>query len=590
MTIYTGRSERRITRATMRGDWITGSVSIVICSFVLITGVFRALPYFVMKPPVRFRVRINNSMKKLEKDPSKNVRLDFGWKHGSVRRQMILASNRPCEYSNGPTSSSKISIGQSDKLHREEFVNKLVPELRKNRRILFGFFHPYCNAGGGGEKVLWKAVESTLSRNSGNVAIIYTGDVDATQGQMLQSVTKRFDYEIDPDRVVFVYLRSRRLVDSKTWPRFTLLGQAIGSILLTIEALLMCPPDIWCDTMGYPFGYPVVYYAARIPIVTYTHYPVISSDMLRKLRNAKDSRSLKTVIKFWYWRAFMLWYRYVGSFVTIATTNSTWTNNHMNDIWPSCKSRIIYPPCSTEKLVIKSAEWKRKNQAVVIAQFRPEKRHKLILQSYARFLESSDNIALAPKLIMIGSTRSAADREYVNHLREWSHTSLKIPEHLLEFRTDCPYEEIKKYLKESMYGINAMWNEHFGIAVVEYAASGLIPLVHASAGPLLDIVVPWNTKERKQAQENTTETRTGFFFKDESDPDYNDALDQKKYPTLEELFVTVVNLTDDEKCVISDRGRECVLVKFSDLKFHQSWDEVLTELEKLGDQVIMKEY
>lgn len=576
----------------MLGNWITTRlITLLICTFLFLKGLFRTLPYFTMKPPVKYRARINSAMKRVEEDPSKNVRLDFGWKHGSVRRQMVLASAKPSEYSNGPQLSTKISIGQSDKLHREEFVNKLVPELRQHKRFLYGFFHPYCNAGGGGEKVLWKAVESTLSRNTGNIAVIYTGDVDATQEQILDSVSKRFDYDLDRTRVVFIYLKSRRLVDSKTWPRFTLIGQALGSIFLTLEALYRCPPDVWCDTMGYPFGYPIVYYLAHIPIITYTHYPVISSDMLQKLQNQKDARSLKITIKYWYWKLFMLWYTYVGSFVSIATTNSTWTNNHIRQIWSNCNSKIIYPPCSTEKLVIKLENTKRKNQAVVVAQFRPEKRHKLILNAFAQFLETTDDISLAPKLIMIGSTRSKADRDFVNHLREWSRTSLKIPETLLEFHTDCPYEDIKTFLRESTYGINAMWNEHFGIAVVEYAASGLIPLVHASAGPLLDIVVPWNSTERKQAEENTTETRTGFFFKDRSDPDYNEVNDGGKYPTLEELFVTVVNLTDDEKRAISERGRECVLVKFSDLKFHQGWDDVLTEVEEgYLNQINNKEY
>lgn len=35
-----------------------------------------------------------------------------------------------------------------------------------------------------------------------------------------------------------------------------------------------------------------------------------------------------------------------------------------------------------------------------------------------------------------------------------------------------------------------MVDEHFGITVVELMAAGLIPIAHASAGPLLDIVTP----------------------------------------------------------------------------------------------------
>lgn len=551
----------------------------LICLVVFLRALVRALPDFTMRAPVRYRLRINNAMKRLEPDPRKNIRLDFGWKHGSVRRQMIMASNRPSDYTNGVFSSNKILIGQADKSDREGFVNRLIPQLGKNRRILFGFFHPYCNAGGGGEKVLWKAVESTLSRDEKNVAIIYTGDSDATKEKILDNVLKRFDYQLDRDRVVFIYLKKRKYVDSKTWPRFTLIGQAIGSIILTIEAIYRCPPDVWCDTMGYPFGYPAVHYLTRIPIVTYTHYPVISSDMLRKLKNMK--KSLKITIKYWYWNIFMLWYKYVGSFVDIATTNSTWTNNHIEQIWTSSRPTIIYPPCSTEKLIVKDSKWERKNQAIVLAQFRPEKRHELILQSYSQFLETVRNTSEAPKLILIGSTRSQADKDYVEYLRNWSFQDLNIPNSLIEFQTDCPYEKIKNYLRESAYGINAMWNEHFGIAVVEYAASGLIPLVHASAGPLLDIVVPWDIEKREQVTKSTTETRTGFFFKDESDPDYVKVNDSEKYPTLSELFVTVVNLTKNEKFSISKRSRDCVLFKFSDLKFHQDWDKVLARLDRI---------
>jgi alpha-1,2-mannosyltransferase len=46
------------------------------------------------------------------------------------------------------------------------------------------------------------------------------------------------------------------------------------------------------------------------------------------------------------------------------------------------------------------------------------------------------------------------------------------------------------HLGSASIGLNTMKDEHFGIGVVEFMASGLIPLVHQSAGPWLDIVVP----------------------------------------------------------------------------------------------------
>lgn len=78
----------------------------------------------------------------------------------------------------------------------------------------------------------------------------------------------------------------------------------------------------------------------------------------------------------------------------------------------------------------------------------------------------------------------------------------------VEFVVNAPYSEIVQRLSTASIGVNTMQDEHFGINVVEfmaslhpssrripsadrYQAAGLIPIVHASAGPKLDIVVPY---------------------------------------------------------------------------------------------------
>lgn len=461
-------------------------------------------------------------------------------------------------------------------------------KLERYTTKYFGFFHPYCNAGGGGEKVLWRAVRETLSYDRNCYVVVYTGDVDSSREEIIRNVRHRFDYEMDFDRVGFVFLYHRKWVDGKTWKHLTLLGQAVGSMLLTAEALLKFVPDIWCDTMGYPFGYPVVKRFTGLPIITYTHYPVISSDMLAKLEiqiENKPSRAGK--LKLVYWKLFMRWYQFVGSCVDIATTNSTWTNNHIRSIWTRTKSRVIYPPCSTEKLVAHIGVEEgdnysnRKDQAVIIAQFRPEKRHQLLIDNYAQFLTSIGD-AKHFKLIMIGSTRSEDDRKYVDSLKKHAYRDLGITEQDLEFKTDCSYEEVKNTLKESTFGINTMWNEHFGIAVVEYAAAGLISLVHASAGPLLDIIVPWDSSKKTELpyDQIDDDNRTGFFFKDKSDPDFKDTKEEfKKYDTLAQVFERVNKLTIEERSAISKRAKECALSKFSDKQFDHQWDHALDDLE-----------
>ena len=37
-------------------------------------------------------------------------------------------------------------------------------------------------------------------------------------------------------------------------------------------------------------------------------------------------------------------------------------------------------------------------------------------------------------------------------------------------------------------GLHSMWNEHFGISVVEMLAAGLVVVAHRSGGPKMDII------------------------------------------------------------------------------------------------------
>lgn len=59
----------------------------------------------------------------------------------------------------------------------------------------------------------------------------------------------------------------------------------------------------------------------------------------------------------------------------------------------------------------------------------------------------------------------------------------------VEFVLNAPWKAVLGWLGKSWVGVNAMWNEHFGIGVVEYLAAGLVGVVHDSGGPKEDIVV-----------------------------------------------------------------------------------------------------
>lgn len=56
-------------------------------------------------------------------------------------------------------------------------------------------------------------------------------------------------------------------------------------------------------------------------------------------------------------------------------------------------------------------------------------------------------------------------------------------ENNVEFKLNIPFDELVLEMRQSTMGLHAMWNEHFGISVVENMAAGLIMIANNSGGP-----------------------------------------------------------------------------------------------------------
>eukprot|EP00329_Picozoa_sp_Boothbay-MS584-11_P005422 48305_6 len=121
------------------------------------------------------------------------------------------------------------------------------------------FFHPYCNDGGGGERVLWVGIAALLKRRPGLRCVVYTGD-DIEPAQILRNVKDRFGLELPGASIGFIYLTQRHWVEAKRYPRLTLLGQSMGSMVLAAEAVLRYAAPVFVDTTGYAFSFPVARY------------------------------------------------------------------------------------------------------------------------------------------------------------------------------------------------------------------------------------------------------------------------------------------------------------------------------------------
>lgn len=266
--------------------------------------------------------------------------------------------------------------------------------------------------------------------------------------------------------------------------------------------------------MGYAFALGLSKLLFRdVPTGAYVHYPTISTDMLDSLDptsavggqgvNAGRGVGARGTVKRIYWQLFAKFYSSVGSSVDVVMTNSTWTQGHVQRLWGPLRQQkhkdnpiaVVYPPVAVRELehaveVSAASEKQREKVILYIAQFRPEKNHQLIVQSFADFLKTDSKAAKTARLVLIGSVRDDNDSKRVYKLRLLVN-ELHIKDRV-EFHLDASWPQILQWLCRASVGVNGMWNEHFGIGVVEYQAAGLISVVHNSGGPKLDIVAEVN--------------------------------------------------------------------------------------------------
>ncbi|KAK4207600.1 hypothetical protein QBC37DRAFT_379923 [Rhypophila decipiens] len=440
-----------------------------------------------------------------------------------------------------PTSSSSGSSSSSDESDGWENVDASTAGTASNGEKgeedwdgIVGFFHPFCNAGGGGERVLWAAIRATQQRWPKAKCVVYTGDHDASKDAILARVENRFNIHLHPPTVNFLYLSTRHWVLASTWPHFTLAGQSIGSLIMAWDAFSLLVPDVFVDTMGYAFALGLCKFLFRdVPTGAYVHYPTISTDMLDSLNpesavgdqgvNAGQGVGRRGAIKRAYWNLFAKIYSLMGASVDVVMTNSTWTQAHIQKLWGPLRREssqkannpivVVYPPVAVSEMeqeieVSQESESKREKVLLYLAQFRPEKNHQLILQSFAEFVKTKTEAAKDARLVLIGSVRDDHDSKRVYKLRLLVN-ELHIRDRV-EFHLDASWPDILDWLRKASVGVNGMWNEHFGIGVVEYQAAGLIAVVHNSGGPKLDIVVDVDGEPTGYHATNSTEFAEGF--------------------------------------------------------------------------------
>ena len=352
-----------------------------------------------------------------------------------------------------------------------------VKSSQAESEVSVGFFHPYCNAGGGGERVLWSAVKVTQTRYPAVKIVVYTGDTEAAPDMILAKARDRFNMNISDRNLSFVYLHKRRFVEAQYYPHFTMLGQSLGSLVLGVEALLSFVPSIYIDTMGYSATLPLFKYCGGCLVGCYVHYPTISTDMLDQVqskRAAYNNRGfiagspLASFVKLRYYKIFAWLYSQCGSVADTVMVNSSWTEEHIRQLWGGGGEGgvvKVFPPCDTSHLANITREKLEEAGEVRIlslGQFRPEKDH--VLQIKAMFelrqiLPEKD--WERTKLVIIGGCRGQDDWKLLQDLKDLSkHFSV---EDNVTFLPNLPFSDLLSEFGKATVGIHTMWNEHFGI-------------------------------------------------------------------------------------------------------------------------------
>ncbi|KEG14932.1 glycosyl transferase [Trypanosoma grayi] len=380
-----------------------------------------------------------------------------------------------------------------------------------------GFLHPSAAAGGGGERVLWVAIraiqQDDIDRGISRQYVLYCtrigGDESAGGGggggggngeskeQLLaQIVHRQFQIKLlRPIKVVFLRPAITRWLDGGRYPFLTLLLQAVcGSILLFYETCIvnsMTPLVI--ESVGIPGIYPLLALFAKARIITYTHYPVITTIMTQRVESGEKRYNNRGVLarhhtlrmaKVAYYKLFSCFYWWLGQFPVLVMTNSRWTMRHIEQLWKPKVPTLVYPPCAVSHFTpLSKPPEQRCNTVVSVGQFRPEKNHLLQLRAFARALP---RLPADARLIMVGGARGPEDKRRASELVEEAKARGILDR--VEVRVDVPIAEVGELLTSCSVGLHTMEDEHFGIVIVEFIACGCIPLGHNSGGVCLDII------------------------------------------------------------------------------------------------------
>ncbi len=153
----------------------------------------------------------------------------------------------------------------------------------------------------------------------------------------------------------------------------------------------------------------------------------------------------------------------------LTLVNSDWTGSKYREEY-GADCTTLYPPVFPSRSQKPWAE--REDTFLAIGRIAPEKNLETAIAILDRVRARGHDV----RFVIAGSR---GERAYVRRIE-----ALVAERPWASIASDLSREELERLIGSSRYGLHAMLDEHFGIAVAEVSMSGGIPFVHRSGGPM----------------------------------------------------------------------------------------------------------
>jgi len=210
------------------------------------------------------------------------------------------------------------------------------------------------------------------------------------------------------------------------------------------------------------------------PGVQYTHYPHLKRHL--ETLHAAENMSPGQKIKGFFAGTYRPWMLVSGISLAgirsnLMVTNSHWTAQVLRDTY-DVEPKVNYPPV---RWTGDSRDWqKRRNSFAVLGRLSPIKRQLEIIDMLERVRSRGFEVDLE----IIGDEDVVAGGQYIQKIRD----RLEQTSGWARLHQSVSRSKLEELVSGCRFGIHAMLDEHFGIAVAELMRGGCIVFVNDSGG------------------------------------------------------------------------------------------------------------